>query len=111
MCPQVPGHYPLAEWGLLSDSDVEAMYPILERSLGVLMFKMLMFKMLEQFRDPADYRAPLAVMFPDSGDQPRVHNLHSVTHNILQRRNWTWLLGHPGVGRLVHPDRSMPSHA
>ena len=80
MCPQVPGHYPLAEWGLLSDSDVEAMYPILERSLGVLMFKML-----EQFRDPADYRALLAVMFPDNGVQPSVHNLHSVTHDILQR--------------------------
>ena len=102
MCAQVASQYPLAEWGLLSVADVDVMCPVLEDSLGVLVFKAL-----ERFRDPADYRALLAAMFNGTSAEPNVRNLHSVTHELLQRRNWLWLLDHPFVGHWVHADRSM----
>ena len=102
VCAQIAGTYPLAEWGLMTESDVDEMCSVMEESLGVGLFKML-----ERFRDPADYRALLAAMFNGTSVHPNVTNLHSVAHEILQRRNWIWLLGHPGFTRHIHQDRSM----
>jgi hypothetical protein len=65
------------------------------------------FKPLEPFRHPEDYQTLTLEML-----KPNVHanpsTLKQVAGRILQRRWWTWLLEHPGLGvDIMHPTRSM----
>ena len=67
------------------------------------------FKILEQFRDPADYNELMSVLL--GSGSPNVSHLKPVAKNILQRRNWIWVLTHPELGEdHIHPDRSVFPH-
>ena len=95
--------YALADWGMQCGEDVVKLCEVMEQKSKLAPTS---FKILEQFRDPADYNKLLGAMLGSTS--PNVSHLKSLAKGILQRRNWIWVLMHPELDTdHIHPDRSV----
>ena len=98
----------LCEWAIQCGNDVVSVVKAMESRGKVVATS---FKVIEQFRDPSDYRELASVVLSDTSKHS-VSGFKLAAQEILNRRFWLWILCHPQLGpEYIHPTRSMSSPA
>lgn len=102
---------PLYEFVVVARQEAVDTISAMEKAMPNAKLSPYSFKVLEQFRDPADFHEVARQMLDDRHKATAVR-FATEAQRILRARWWIWVLQHPGLTEEeVHPTKSMfPTH-